>query len=378
MLFYELLWVRVAEGGLFINFEEWRKFAIFVAYMQNGRFTLEINMTAATEVNELIGNAEKIVITCHVSPDGDALGSSLGLWHTLRAMGKDVTVVTPDCAPKLLLFLPGIKNIVVATRQADYARNLIAGADLIFCLDFNDTKRVDKLQDALDSSTARKIMIDHHLDPVLAADVVISHPEVSSTSALLYMLLWQLRLTRYVRRAAAECIYTGMMTDTGNFSYNSNDPDLYIIISDLLKKGIDKDKIYTQVFNTCSESRLRICGYGQYKMILFPNHKAALITLSEDELKEFGYAKGDTESLVNVPLSIPEVNYSVFMREDSPEYVKISTRSKGDFPVNLMCEKYFGGGGHLNAAGGEFHGTLSDAVSRLLSIMPEFDVYNHN
>ena len=169
-----------------------------------------------------------------------------------------------------------------------------------------------------------------------------------------------------------------MMTDTGNFSYNSNDPDLYIIISDLLKKGIDKDKIYTQVFNTCSESRLRICGYGQYKMILFPNHKAALITLSEDELKEFGYAKGDTESLVNVPLSIPEVNYSVFMREDSPEYVKISTRSKGDFPVNLMCEKYFGGGGHLNAAGGEFHGTLSDAVSRLLSIMPEFDVYNHN
>lgn len=345
--------------------------------MQNGRFTHNIDFAAATEVLDLIKESDKIVITCHVSPDGDAIGSSLGLWHTLQAMGKNVTVVTPDCPPKILQFLPGVKEIVIGTRQTDYARNLVTDADLIFCMDFNDTKRVDKLQPYLDGSSARKIVIDHHLEPVIEADVLISRPEVSSTSALLYILLWQLKLTRYVRRRAAECIFTGMMTDTGNFSYNSNDPDLYLIVADLVKKGVDKDRLYTQVLNTGSESRVRICGYAQYKMKMFPGHKAALITLSAEELKEFDYAKGDTEGLVNIPLSIPEVNYSVFMRQDSPDYVKISTRSKGDFPVNLMCEAYFNGGGHLNAAGGEFHGTLSEAVTRLMEIMPEFDKYNH-
>lgn len=343
--------------------------------MQNGRFKTQIDFTLATEILDMIKEAEEIVITCHVSPDGDALGSSLGLWHVLRTMGKSATVVTPDCAPKILQFLPGIREIVTGTRQPDQARTRILNADLIFCLDFNDTKRVDKLQPVLDSAEARKIIVDHHLDPVIDGDVIISRPEVSSTSALIYILLWQMKLTRYLRRKGAECIYTGMMTDTGNFSYNSNDPDLYLIISDLVKKGIDKDKLYTQVFNTNSESRLRICGYGQYKMNLFPDHKAALITLSADELKEFDYNKGDTESLVNVPLSIPGIEYSIFMREDAPDYVKISTRSKGDFPVNLLCERHFNGGGHLNAAGGEFNGSLINAVSHLLKIMPDFDKF---
>ncbi len=166
-----------------------------------------------------------------------------------------------------------------------------------------------------------------------------------------------------------------MMTDTGNFSYNSNDPDLYLIVHDLMRKGIDKDNLYKLVMNTASESRVRIMGYAQYKMQLLPTHRAAIITLSEEELKEFDYNKGDTEGLVNVPLSIPEVTYSVFLREDDKNCVKVSMRSKGDFSVSLMCEENFDGGGHTNAAGGEFHGPLGKALEKLLEIIPNYDKY---
>lgn len=166
-----------------------------------------------------------------------------------------------------------------------------------------------------------------------------------------------------------------MMTDTGNFSYNSNDPDLYLIIHDLMRKGIDKDNLFKLVMNTSSESRIRIMGYAQYRMELLPIHHAAIITLSEDELKEFDYAKGDTEGLVNVPLSIPEVTYSVFLREDAKNCVKVSMRSKGDFSVSRICEEHFDGGGHTNAAGGEFHGPLDLALQKLLEIIPSYDKY---
>ena len=181
--------------------------------------------------------------------------------------------------------------------------------------------------------------------------------------------------TRALNRNAAACIYTGMMTDTGNFSYNSNDPDLYLIIHDLMRKGIDKDNLYKLVMNTSSETRIRIMGYAQYRMQLLPDHRAAVITLSADELKEFGYNKGDTEGLVNVPLAIPEITYSVFLREDAPDCVKVSMRSKGDFSVSRICEENFNGGGHANAAGGEFHGTLDEAVEKLFEIIPNYDKY---
>lgn len=164
-----------------------------------------------------------------------------------------------------------------------------------------------------------------------------------------------------------------MMTDTGNFSYNSNDPDLYLIIHDLLRKGIDKDQLYKLVMNTSSESSVRIMGYGQYKMQLMSDHRLALIMLNRDELKEFDYSKGDTEGLVNTPLAIPEVTWSVFMREDGPDMVKVSMRSKGDFPVNRVCEECFGGGGHINAAGGEYHGPLTRALDHLLKNLPNYD-----
>ena len=344
-------------------------------FKKQPRFRTRIAPDLIETVRQLVLTSKDIVITCHVSPDGDALGSSCALWFVLKALGKTVNIVTADCAPRTLQFLPGVRDIVAATRQGDRAHELLSKADLIFCMDFNDPERVDRLTDALTNSKARKVVIDHHLDPRIEADVIISHPEVSSTSALLYIFFWQAGWTRYLNRSSAACIYTGMMTDTGNFSYNSNDPDLYLIIYDLMRKGIDKDNLYKLVMNTSSESRVRIMGYGQYRMQILPDHRASIIMLSSAELREFDYNKGDTEGLVNIPLSIPDVTYSVFLREDDKNCVKVSMRSKGEFSVSRICEENFGGGGHTNAAGGEFHGPLEQALDKLLEIIPNYDKY---
>lgn len=326
-------------------------------------------------LKRLINTARKVAITCHISPDGDAMGSSLGLAAVLRNAGKEVKVVTPDTPPKYLMFLPGADDIVVFSRYEAYANRTLADADLIFCLDYNDPKRIDQVAPGLLASKAVKVMIDHHLYPDSFPDLVISHPEVSSTSALVYHVLSAVGMLRFIDKAAATAIYTGMMTDTGNFSYNSNDPALYRIIARLLEKGIDKDAIYKQVYFTNSVNRLKLNGYAMcHKFSYFPEHRCALITLTRDELNEYHYQKGDTEDLVNRPLTCPDIIYSVFLREES-DYIKVSTRSKGDLPVNKLCSEHFNGGGHLNAAGGEFYGTLQEAVDTLVNAMPEFDKY---
>ena len=317
----------------------------------------------------LIEQSENIVLTCHVSPDGDAIGSCLAMYHVLSSLGKDVKVLTPDMPPKNMMFLPGAKEITPFSRYGDFGRQLLAKADLVLCLDFNAPYRVDKMAETLLKSQAKKVLIDHHLDPADFVDVAISHPEMSSTCLLVFRLLCRLELFDRIDKKVAECIYTGMMTDTGNFTYNSSDPNIYIIISELLKKGVDKDAIYSKVCNTNTESRLRLNGYAiSQKMKLFPEHNAALITLSQEELQMFKYEKGDTESLVNIPLSIPGINCSVFMRDDI-EYIKVSMRSKGDVAVNALCESYFNGGGHKNAAGGEFIGTMEEAENVFMKIL---------
>lgn len=342
---------------------------------RQSRFVTVIDPDAVARVKELVLASRKIAITCHLSPDGDALGSTTALCSVLRALGKDATVVTADCPPKSLQFMPGVREIVVGTRQQEAAHRLFREADLLFCLDFNSLHRLDKLAECFESCQARRVIIDHHLDPDLPADVLISHPDISSTSALLYIFLYQAGWTRYLNRYSASDLYVGMMTDTGGFTYNSNDPDLYLIIHDLLQRGIDKDALYKIVMDTTSETSLRIIGYGQYRMDLLPDHQAAVIHLSREELDEFDYQKGDTEGLVNKPLALPEVTWSIFLREDSKDSVKVSMRSKGDFPVNLVCQNHFGGGGHVNAAGGDFHGPIDQALTFLLSIIPNYDSY---
>lgn len=326
------------------------------------------------KVMSLVAGAGKMVVVCHMTPDGDAMGSSLCLKHTLEAIGKKVCVVVPDCPPGQLMFLPGAEDIVVASYHPERAAALLRNTDLIWCLDFNDLKRIDRMAPLVEASHAPRIVVDHHLNPQIKADVLVSNPDKSSTCALLFLLLEDMGLVPEMPVEGATCCCCGMMTDTGNFSYNSNDPELYRILSILVAKGVDKDAVYTRVFNTTSESRVRIMGYGQYaKMQLLPEHKAAVITLSKEELDRMGYRRGDTEALVNVPLGIPEIVFSIFLREDDAGYVKISMRSKGAFSVKDLCERHFSGGGHCNAAGGEMRSSLDDALKRVMSLMPECD-----
>lgn len=312
-----------------------------------------------------------IVLTCHLSPDGDAVGSTLGMKHLLETMGKTVHVITPDMVPKSLLFLPGAKDIIAYSKYTDLSNRLVNNSQLIICLDFNTPKRLDNLAPAITEAKAKKILIDHHIGDERFCDLTISYDKMSSTCELVFRAILGMGMYQQVNRKCAECLYAGMMTDTGNFTYNSNDPDIYNIVAMLLKKGINKDRIYSLAINTSSTDRLRLIGYSlSQKMEVYPDCGAALIILTKDELLQYNYKKGDTESLVNMPLQIPEVYWSVFMREDA-EYVKISIRSKGEFAVNTICEKHFNGGGHKNAAGGEFYGTVEEAKAEFKKIIEE-------
>lgn len=336
-----------------------------------------INEEQTKKLKQLIADAQNIVITCHMSPDGDAVGSSLGLMHVLRTMGKYTSVVTPDMVPVSLNFLPGVKSIVVYTRQELLAKQLVKEADLIICLDFNALYRIDRFAPVIGQAKATKVMIDHHLDPENFTDLCISYPHMSSTCELLYNAIVLTGMKRFMNYNSATCIYTGMMTDTGNFTYNSNNSDLYIIIAELLKYGIDKDYIYNTAMNTFSADRLRLMGYAMSeKMEVFPEVGGAIIELTREELYRFNYQKGDTESLVNKPLSIPGIYWSIFLREDA-DYIKVSARSTGDFAVNGYCEQYFSGGGHKNAAGGEFIGTIEDARKQVLQIVEDLKSNKH-
>ena len=306
--------------------------------------------------------ADKIVIVSHVSPDGDAIGSSLGLAQFLDSQDKTVNVIVPNAFPDFLKWMPGSKDILLYDRYKEFADKLINEADIICCLDFNSLKRIEEMADSVATSPARKILIDHHLYPEDFCRIVISHPEISSTSELVFRLICRRGYFSDISREGAECIYTGMMTDTGGFTYNSNNREIYFIISELLSKGIDKDDIYRKVYNTYSESRLRLMGYVLSNMKVYREYNSALISLTKEEQGKFDYIKGDSEGFVNIPLSIKNVRFSCFLREDTERrIIKISLRSVGTFPCNKLAAEFFNGGGHLNASGGEFTGTMAEA-----------------
>lgn len=306
--------------------------------------------------------ADKIVIVSHVSPDGDAIGSSLGLAQFLDSQDKTVNVIVPNAFPDFLKWMPGSKDILLYDRYKEFADKLINEADIICCLDFNSLKRIEEMADSVATFPARKILIDHHLYPEDFCRIVISHPEISSTSELVFRLICRMGYFSDISREGAECIYTGMMTDTGGFTYNSNNREIYFIISELLSKGIDKDDIYRKVYNTYSESRLRLMGYVLSNMKVYREYNSALISLTKEEQGKFDYIKGDSEGFVNIPLSIKNVRFSCFLREDTERrIIKISLRSVGTFPCNKLAAEFFNGGGHLNASGGEFTGTMAEA-----------------
>lgn len=330
------------------------------------------------KIQTYINKGDKLVILSHEMPDGDAIGSSLGLYHYLMSFDKkSIKAIVPTFFPDFLKWMPGAIDIVVAEQYPDFARQLITEADVIFCLDFNGIKRVGKLASSLVAADGRKVMIDHHPDPESFCKIEISFPEMCSTSELVFRLICALGDVDLLEKAAAECIYTGMMTDTGAFCFNSNYEDIYLIICELIKKGIDKDDIYRKVYQVFSESRLRLMGYILYeKLKTYPNKRSAMFWLSRKELNRFRYKTGDTESFVNIPMNIMGVCFSVFFREER-NFIKVSLRSEGDFPCNEFAARFFNGGGHKNASGGEFYGTMADAIKTFEAGLMLFNPNNY-
>ena len=324
-----------------------------------------------------IGNirrSRRVVITCHMSPDGDAMGSSLALARVLDNMGISARVFTPDEPNRNLMILPGAERVLCFSRYGGVILRSFGSADLVVSLDYNAFSRLSRMAQPAAESPAAKIMIDHHLNPETEGfEAVVSASDRSSTCSLLYSVLVAAGLDKYIDSDVATCLLAGMMTDTNNFSHNANHSEDYLIVSDLVARGADKNRLYTELFNTFSESCLRLNGYAiSQKMTLFGPQHGAMIILSRDELNSFSYAKGDTEGLVNRPLAIPGIVYSAYFREES-DYIKVSMRSVGDFPCDIICSKYFGGGGHRNASGGEFHGTLDEAAALFSSLVDEFN-----
>ena len=306
-----------------------------------------------TKFKEWQNECKQFVIIAHTNPDGDAIGSSLALYHYLKYLRKNVCVIMPNQFPDFLRWLPGADNIMNYDYYTDVANRKIAEADVICCLDFNKLDRVDDIAEKVRESKARKVMIDHHLDPEHFADITISHPDQSSTCELLYRFLCDLGYYDKMNTTVATCIYTVMMTDTGGFTYNSKNPELFFIVSMLLQKHVDKDLVYRKVNYNFSASRLFLQGQVLSDMEVLPDYHTAILTLTKEQQQKYHYSKGDSEGFVNIPLQIKDVIFTCFLREDTEkDIVKISLRSIGEFPCNLVAEE-FNGGGHKNASGGE-------------------------
>ncbi|MDM8145512.1 bifunctional oligoribonuclease/PAP phosphatase NrnA [Bacteroides eggerthii] len=316
------------------------------------------------DLKMLLDKAQKIVLTCHVSPDGDAMGALTALLSVLKHQNKEVFAITPNIFPDFLNWLPGVAEVMVYEKNEEMLNPILQTADLFVCLDFNGLSRLSTMETVVRESPAAKIVIDHHLGPEDFASCLISFPQMSSTCELLYRVLVALYGEDMLGYDEAVCLYTGMMTDTGAFTYNSSRSDIYYIIGKLLEKGIDKDKIYRNVFYEYSPERFRLLGYVLYvKMEQLHEYHSVILSLDREEQKRFSHKKGDTEGFVNIPLQIKGNKLSIFLRENTEQdNIRVSLRSVDDFPCNQMAAEFFNGGGHLNAAGGTLECTLDEAI----------------
>ncbi len=315
---------------------------------------------------------QNIVIFTHRNPDGDAIGSSLALYNLFIKMGHRVNVVVPNKVPAFLKWMKDCEKIHIASGLVEKMEVLIANASLIFAVDFNDFTRIDSFSEHIKKSKAYKVLIDHHPDPDPLADLIISQTSVSSTAELIYYFIKALKLSRFIDKDIAECIYCGIMTDTGCFSFNSSNTETFQTVAELLDFSIDKDKIYDLVYDNFSYSRMKLMGYClNEKMVYLKEYKTAYISLSQKELREYNFRIGDSDGFVNLPLSIDDVMLSALFIENK-DRVKISLRSKGNFAVNKIASKYFHGGGHEKASGGESYESLEKTVDKFVNLLSNF------
>mgnify|MGYP006129734131 CR=1 FL=1 len=327
-----------------------------------------------TQLKKLIDNgSKKVVITTHRGPDGDAMGSSLALFHLLRQLGHSVSIIVPNAYASFLHWLPRNKEVIIYEDNKQKAEILTANADLLFFLDFSEITRVKPYDKAVLNSSAMKIMIDHHQDPDTSiADLIFSDTLSSSTAELLYRIIDKMKMSSFINKNIAECLYVGIMTDTGSFKYNSTSANTHLIIAKLINAGAENAKIHDLIYDNFSANRIKLLGYCiNEKLLIYPQNNAAIISLNAEELKRFNFKKGDTEGVVNYALAIKGVRFAAFIAEKDG-MVKLSLRSKGTFKVNEIANKYFSGGGHSNASGGVSKSSVKETITMVEKIINEY------
>ena len=314
--------------------------------------------------------SSSIVITTHHNPDGDAIGSSLALYLLLSRLGYNVATIVPNDYPSFLKWLPGSKDVIIYEDSSSVCDRLISEADIIFSLDYNSLSRVKLFTEKLAASEATKILIDHHVDPSDEFDFVHSRTSISSTCELLYEFIEGIGYINLIDRDIAECLYVGIMTDTGSFSYASNNSQTYEIAASLIKKGIDAEQIHRSVYDTYSENRMRLLGFClSDRLIVNLKYKTAYIWLTQNDLARFNHQVGDTEGVVNYALSIEGVTLAALFTEGNGR-VRISFRSKGEFSVNEFARKHYNGGGHRNASGGDSFIGMAETLKKFDELLP--------
>ena len=328
---------------------------------------------AILEITAELSQAKNIVIVPHKGPDGDAMGSTLGLMHFLRDKGHKVNVISPNDYPRFLKWLPGNDEVIIYEKDKVNAENLINEADLVFALDFNHLDRSGDMQEILTASQAVFIMIDHHREPSDFANYTYSDAEMSSTCEMVYHFIDKLRAVHKITPEIATCLYVGIMTDTGSFRFSATSAETHRVIADLIDKGAVNHEIHNNIFDTYNEDRLQLLGTALQNLRVKPQYKTAYITLTQEELDKHNFQKGDTEGFVNYGLAIEKVVFAIIFIENKQEgIIKISFRSKGNFNVNEFARAHFEGGGHNNAAGGKSELSMEDTITKLNTILPSY------
>jgi phosphoesterase RecJ-like protein len=326
------------------------------------------------QLQQQLDRNREIVILIHHNPDGDALGAALSLSMYLEQYGHTCEILSPNAFPEFLQWMPGIGNVHRADLEPEWCRKKVEHAGFIFCLDFNQSKRVQELQVPLEKSKAYKALIDHHIAPADMFDFVYSVTEgTSSTCELVYHFIGHYRNDGdKITREMAECLYAGIMTDTGSFSYSCDNPSTHETAGKLIAMHINGERIHRNVYDTYSENRVRLLGFSlSERLHVLPEYATSYIYLTKADLNRFHYQQGDTEGIVNYGLSMKTVRFTAFFSERDGR-IRISFRSKGDFDANAFARAHFNGGGHKNAAGGESFDTMEETIGRFLAALPQY------
>nr|WP_321235182.1 bifunctional oligoribonuclease/PAP phosphatase NrnA [uncultured Psychroserpens sp.] len=332
-----------------------------------------MNKEDINTIKSLLSSPKAIVIIPHKNPDGDAVGSTLGLYHYLKKLSHQATIIAPNDYPDFLKWMPDENTILKYDHQKEESDVLLKAAELIFTLDFNSLSRIGDMQEAVAASNSLKIMIDHHQQPDDYATYMYSDVKMSSTCEMVYNFIDMLGDANKIDRNIATCLYTGIMTDTGSFRFPSTTSATHHIIGNLIEKGANNSEIHNNIMDTNSYERTQLLGRALSNLKVIPEYRTAYITLTQDELNTFNFKKGDTEGFVNYGLSLKGIIFAaIFIENHQENIIKISLRSKGDFSVNELSRAHFQGGGHTNAAGGKSDLNLSDTIEKFISILPQY------